>query len=367
MATRNRKGDGCIAYRKSNGTYEARLWVTAKDGTKFLARKYAGKDRKKALEILKDLRAKDEAEEFMTRKDQTIEVFLNNWIPKAPKINDATRIKYARTVRKYLIPHLGKIKLSELTRSDIRRLIDIYIEEDVGARTIQLNRSTLSSALNYAVEQGLLKENIVLGKWLRMPSYRPKKKELWDINQALHFHKYAKQSPLHPIYELLLCYGLRRGEALGLAWEAIDFEKDKLHITQQLTFVGNELRICPTKTENSERTLPLLPNIKALLLAMKPKNATGLIFEARNDGMVKPSVLQYDFERLISKAKLPYMNIHRIRHFTATILKTLGVPDKDIQLILGHADVDTTIRCYEHSTQQDQKAALEKLAAVMQF
>jgi hypothetical protein len=43
----------------------------------------------------------------------------------------------------------------------------------------------------------------------------------------------------------------------------------------------------------------------------------------------------------------------------------LGVPDKHIQAILGHADVSTTRRIYEHSDLSNQRQALEKVERLL--
>ncbi|MDL2235790.1 site-specific integrase [Christensenellaceae bacterium OttesenSCG-928-L17] len=365
MATRARKGEGSITYRKSDGRYEAKLWITAKDGTKARKTVY-GKTRQDVKEKLRDLKAKDLAGRFMTSKEQRLETFFSEWLPKAPKINEATRIKYATTVRKYLNPHLGKIKLSDLTTAQIQQMMDSHIEQGVGTRTLQINRCTLSSALSYAKARGLVKENVVKG--VILPEYRPEEKEFWSKEQTQKFRETAKEvSKLYPIYELYMTYGLRRGEALGLCWEHIDFEQGFIKICQQLTYVGKEVKICPTKTKNSERQLPITKNVKDILEKIKPKNASGLVFKLDNGDWIKPSVLQYDFEKTIKAAKLPYRTLHSLRHFVATGFERLKVSLKDAQKILGHADISTTINYYQHSTFETKKEALERYSDSMQF
>ena len=54
-----------------------------------------------------------------------------------------------------------------------------------------------------------------------------------------------------------------------------------------------------------------------------------------------------------------------MRHIAATILKDLKVPDRDIQAILGHADVTTTIKCYQHGTPETQHTAISAVEGLL--
>ena len=64
------------------------------------------------------------------------------------------------------------------------------------------------------------------------------------------------------------------------------------------------------------------------------------------------------FNDLTKSAGLPRIKIHAMRHTAATILKDLNVPIKDIQLILGHANIATTFSIYQHGTHETQRNAL---------
>jgi integrase len=62
---------------------------------------------------------------------------------------------------------------------------------------------------------------------------------------------------LYALYVLALVLGLRRAELLGLRWDDIDLDGRRLVVTKTLQRVDGELRLMPTKTEGSERTIPL--------------------------------------------------------------------------------------------------------------
>jgi Site-specific recombinase XerD len=147
------------------------------------------------------------------------------------------------------------------------------------------------------------------------------------------------------------------------------------------------------KTKNSRRTLPLTPVVRAALLAHAEKNilTTPLnipisaalchlpvmnnsaippfnpYFELSTKGTVivsgagtplEPRNLARCFHSLTKKAGLPRIKLHATRHTTATILKDLLVPIKDVQLILGHSNITTTLNIYQHGTPENFSASL---------
>jgi len=69
---------------------------------------------------------------------------------------------------------------------------------------------------------------------------------------------------------LLIFTGIRRGEALGLQWEDIDFDRKLINIRRSVRFAGNKGYIGPTKSKAGVRLIPLEPQLEAILLAAKP-------------------------------------------------------------------------------------------------
>lgn len=60
-----------------------------------------------------------------------------------------------------------------------------------------------------------------------------------------------------------------------------------------------------------------------------------------------------------------HIRLHDIRHTTATLLKKLGVPPRDVQMILGHSRISTTLELYEHGDMEDSMAAIEQVEALL--
>ena len=73
---------------------------------------------------------------------------------------------------------------------------------------------------------------------------------------TLSFLAASADEPLHPAFVLLLLYGLRRGEVLGLRWSDID--GDTIHVRQQVQRIKGQLHFGPVKTRAGSRDLPLI-------------------------------------------------------------------------------------------------------------
>lgn len=134
-------------------------------------------------------------------------------------------------------------------------------------RILHLLRTVLSSALGRAEKEELVYRNVA--RLIDLPKYERKPITPWTYEQAVTFldacdgHRWALG------YFLLLTYGMRRGEVLGLRWSDIDFERDIIHVRQQLQRIHGALQTGPVKTSAGRRDLPLLLPIRGRFLALR--------------------------------------------------------------------------------------------------
>lgn len=162
-------------------------------------------------------------------------------------------------------------------------------------------------------------------------------------------------------------YGLRRGEVLGLKWDAIDFQRGTLTIKRTVTEVkiDGKYQIIEqesAKTKSSLRTLPLVGSFKKYFLEVKNaqdlnKKVCGNCYDYKYDGYVfvdelgdrmKPDYLTSYFPKYIQQHGLKKIRFHDLRHSCASLLLSNGVPLKQIQEWLGHSDFSTTANIYAH-------------------
>ena len=225
--------------------------------------------------------------------------------------------------------------------------------------------ANIHKALKYAVKMDLIPFN---------PAdkvERPKKQRyIADYYRQEELERLLEVSKDHP-YSLLIqmtaFYGLRRSEALGLKWDAIDFERNTItikHIVTNAKIDGKCEIVCAdrAKTKSSLRSLPLVSNIREKLLALREqqkenRRVCGNCYSKKYDGYVfvdamgnifNPRSVTANFSKLLEQNGLRHIRFHDLRHSCASLLLANDVPLKQIQEWLGHSDIGTTANIYSH-------------------
>lgn len=199
------------------------------------------------------------------------------------------------------------------------------------------------------------------------PKAAPFVGSFYDSAEVQKLFEAAKGSKLEiPIF-LGAFYGLRRSEAIGLKWDAIDFRNDTItirHTVVSCYIDGKRVQKAQdiTKTKSSMRTLPLIPAFKELLQHKKQqqnefqrmcgksynKDYLGYICVDEMGRLLSPHYLTEAFAKLLKTHGLRKIRYHDLRHSCASLLLANGVPMKQIQEWLGHSDFSTTANVYAH-------------------
>jgi integrase len=204
---------------------------------------------------------------------------------------------------------------------------------------------------------------------------RPKRQKFtgkfYDEAQIRRLMEIMRDESMYTVVLLTAFYGLRRSEALGLKWSAVDFTKGTMTICTTVVEHHKVYEKDHTKTAASRRTLPPTPDLKAPLEQIYAKQQQNREFLGntyvesdyvctREDGaMLRPGYITERFYKLIRKHGLPIIRFHDLRHSAATMLLACGCSLKEIQEWLGHSDISTTSNIYAHL----QYKAKENMAA----
>jgi integrase len=373
MRARRGNGEGTVYLRK-DGRWEAAAFVPTSSGRRKRVRTYAASREAARARLVALL---DSAQRGLPQPDQAWRVgdYLQYWLNEVirPTRREKTSELYESTIRLHIAPFMGGTRLSRLSVQRLQRLLTDRAAAGCSPRTIQLIRSILSSALSRAVKEELLSRNVA--RLLEVPHWQRKDVTPWTVAQVRTFLAAAAGSRYELAFLLLIHYGLRRGEVLGLRWRDIDFAGQTIHIRQQLQRTNAGLRRGPVKTAAGNRDLPLVPSVAAKLRARaettSPENVTALlasptlVFRSKTGQPIEPNNLVRAFHAIRQRARLPRISVHYLRHTTATLLKDLGVPARDAQLILGHAHISTTQQLYQHADASGQRRAMGQMSDVL--
>lgn len=177
----------------------------------------------------------------------------------------------------------------------------------------------------------------------------------------------------------MLTLGLRRGEALGLPWNAVDLKSCTLRVKQALSPSGNGSRFVlkAVKTPSSRRTLYLSNDVRTLFEVHQQRQNTarefmgsdwqenGLAFTTSLGTAISPRNALRSFKRIISKLPVAQIRMHDLRHTYASLALQRGVPIELVSERLGHARVDITLNIYRHLYDAERQAAALSLSDLL--
>lgn len=366
MAGRNANGEGSI-YRRKDGRYEAAAYFMTTSGARKRIRVY-GRTRGEVHDKLTEAKVKAQQGTPIPERATKLAAYLDYWLENLvrPNLRATTYERYETSVRLYLKPGLGTYPLTQLSVPVVQRFLNHHLEGGHSIRSAQIIRTVLGAALTRAQREELVTRNVA--RLVELPTYERGDVQPWTAQEANRFLSAVRADPLQAAFVLLVLYGLRRGEVLGLRWQDADFARNEIRVRQQVLRVGGELRQGPVKTKAGRRDLPLLIIARTALLfqrsaqrANKSMGHNDLIFTTSSGLPIEPRNLARSFRRICEQHGLRVIKLHHLRHTAATLLKDQGVPARDAQLILGHANISTTQEIYQHGSAETRRAALQQV------
>ena len=314
--------------------------------------------------------------------DMLFSDYLRQWVETARKtISETTYAEYKRNIENHLAPYFEPlaIKLAELTAADINEYYRQKYSTGVTANTVHRYHANIHRALKDAVKLDLIPTNVSDKVTL------PKKKRFYGsyyVEEELRrLVTHAMGTKLETPILLAAWFGMRRGEAIGVRWSAIDFNMRVLHIRGTITDKGQGTRSENlkyndfAKTESSIRSFPLEDEHLAYLMRLRQRqlankelmgngyNQDWTDFLCVDDlgNLVTPDYVSWNFPKFLEKHGMRKIRFHDLRHTNATLLLNSGASLKEVQDWLGHMSVLTTGNIYGHVLFREKK----KLSSAM--
>lgn len=150
-------------------------------------------------------------------------------------------------------------------------------------------------------------------------------------------------------------------EACALTKKDFDFDNNLIYIDKKIVWDGNHPVLKhQTKTKAGERTVPLLSELKKHI----PKKFKGYLFS--RDGGETPytkkqlATITDGYKKRHNVSFTP----HQLRHAFATLGVEANLSVKELQYIMGHSDIHTTMDIYAEIRKSQQNSIAEKMNAV---
>ena len=360
LTLKNGRYYAVLNYRNAGGQRKTK-WIA-------LGLPEKGNKRKAEAELAK-LRAEFEPPKEVgdLSSDMLFADYLLEWLEIAKgRLAVATYSSYAAMIKMPVGPYFRQRNLT-LRELEARHLQMFYSEmlRKVKPNTVIHYHAIIHSALKYAVKTDMLVQNVA------DKVDRPKKNSFQPVflsaEEMQKMFEALRGTKLELPVLVAAFYGFRRGEVLGLKWDAIDFERGTISVIRTVTTITldgkqTEIEQQSAKTKSSLRTLPLIGSFREYFLQVKEaqelnKQICGNCYNHEYDGFVfvdelgermRANYLTSAFPKFLESHGLRRMRFHDLRHSCASLLLANGVPLKHIQEWLGHSDFTTTANIYAH-------------------
>jgi integrase len=345
----------------------------------------------------------------------TVIEYAEQWL-KA--IRDEGTRKAAKGDLRHALKIIGEKRLVKVTPTDIKNMMGQLAEmvvaggvrkgRPISPRTPSKILTHLRAIFRAAVVERIVylnpTEGIKKAKLTRTEELEEAVATVLDIGQDSRFLyvgsalERARMCRLWPALFTTISLGLRKGEAAALCWQNIDFEKNTISVTHTMTTSTGKPKLGPPKTRSSNRTIPMLPSVRRVLLAHLENQGrerlnygkawfeTDAVFAKEGGGFLHPNQFNRVLDTVIAWTdpetftrrrkhvttsasaeaitelaavvrggkKLPELRMHDLRHTYATLALRRGEPVATVSKNLGHAKISITLDLYRHVLPSEQ-------------
>ena len=339
-------------------------------------------NKRKAEQMLRETLRQHELQNGIVKSDVLFADYIRLWLADAKrKVDPVTYQGYEVLTNSQILPYFlqSSVKLQDITTD----VLQTYIDEKqtcgrmdgkggLSPSSIRRHKNILNQTLNKAVKEKLLLSNPC--QFLDLPKTERYQSSYYSAAQLQRLFEAIRDEPLYPLVRITAMYGLRRSELLGLKWDSIDFDGNRLTIRHTVSQVTKPVEKDKTKNSSSFRSFPLVDEAKKIFLAAKEREGQNrrlfkkdyrendYVFKWDDGHLYAPEYVSQKFAKLLKKYGLPHIRFHELRHSCASLLLNEGFTLKDVQEWMGHADIKMTADIYGHLDAARKKGMADKLS-----
>jgi integrase len=321
---------------------------------------------KKAARAVLDQRIRASENKPIGVTDLTALDFIESyWRPylERKQVKPSTRRSYESALQLHIVPKLGSLRLTDISPLHIESLVTSKLERGSSQKTVRNLVGLLQGIFSLAVDNDLIPRSPVRDR--HKPQVTRQEKPVWTPAQLKSIVESAPDQH-RSLFQCAMLTGARLGELLGLQWKHVDFDDQKLEISQALW----EGQLLPPKTAGSVRTIYFGPALSMALTIQKQKSMhtapEHFVFCKPDGSPLNPDVLRRDvlypvLDRLGIARTSRAAGFHTFRHSAASIVNQETGNLKLAQRFLGHSNLSTTADVYTHTSAEAERSAAQAL------
>jgi integrase len=252
---------------------------------------------------------------------------------------------YESALRTRILPELGSVKLSGISRLDVQDLADRLLAEGLDPSTVRNTLMPLRAIFRRAVTRGELGVNPTT--MLQLPALTGRRDRIASATEAASLIS-ALPTTDQAVWATALYAGLRRGELLALRWADVGLASGVIRVERSWDIAeGGPIE---PKSRAGCRNVPIAGVLRDHLVAHKlaAQDAEGLVFGRSATQPFDATTLTRRARTAWSAAGLDPSGLHECRHTFASLMIAAGINAKALSTYLGHSSVTITYDRYGH-------------------
>lgn len=354
-------GEGSISQRK-DGRWE----VAVTDPASGKRRRAYAKTEVEAKRALRRMNGKADAGVPVLDAGATVKAYAEAWLLERAgrRRRESTVREYGYRLRQYVIPTLGRLRLSAVTMVDVEDLLDALVARGLSRGTVIAIRNALAAMLQDAVRARQLSVNVA--RLAQLPEIGTSDKPPIAIptdEQVRKLMDKCRDTDLAPILAVCVGTGARIGEVLAMQWADVDLKLGVWKVSRTLTRgLDGSTKIGQRTKTGQAREVALTPEVVDELRKHRKATAAARVASAYwqdNDLVFPTSIGTAQDPHNVRRALKPLAaaagfpgSFHALRHWFASVAVTLA-PDVSVSKVLGHARTSTTTDLYSHLRETD--------------
>ena len=286
---------------------------------------------------------------------------------KQQYVKQSTIAAYALILENHILPVFGdKVQLTE---TDVQAFALKKLQDGLSQKTVKDVLIVLKMIQKFGAKNG----DLQFVEWsVKFPTEQTKQElEVLSINNQKRIMQYAIDNFTFRNLGIYICLstGIRIGEVCALKWGDINIATETISISRTIERIyvidgekrHTEVVIGTPKTKNSLREIPMSKELLKIVRPLK-KVMNDEYFILTNEAKpTEPRTYRNYYKQLLKQLGIPDLKFHGLRHSFATRCIESQCDYKTVSVILGHANISTTLNLYVHPNMEQKKKCINQM------
>ena len=301
-------------------------------------------------------------------KKRTIREVSALWkADKKQYVKQSTLSAYTLILENHILPEFGdKMKLAE---TDVQEFTLRKLQSGLSQKTVKDILIVLKMIQKFGVKAGILP----FAEWdIKYPTEHKKQElEVLSVTNQRRIMQYAKENFTFRNLGIYICLstGMRIGEICALKWGDINLATEMISVNRTIERIyiiekgmkHTELVIGTPKTKNSIRDIPMSRELLKIIRPLKKVMNDDFYVLTNEAKPTEPRTYRNYYKQLLKQLNIPNLKFHGLRHSFATRCIESQCDYKTVSVILGHANISTTLNLYVHPNMEQKKKCINKM------